>query len=191
MIQFPIPLMGFSAFSGTGKTTLLTQVLPLLKAQGIRVAVVKHAHHNFEVDRPGKDSYRLRKAGADQMLVASHNRVALITERPTETERPPLESLLNSLDVHHLDLVMIEGFKREAFPKIELHRPSLGHPLLCETYSDIIALASDAPVPGAPPHLPRLDINQPQTIADFILAQCYPQGIGSLTLSPEARQRVQ
>jgi len=164
-VQFPI--LGFAAFSGTGKTTLLCRILPLLKARGLRVGLVKHAHHDFDTDIPGKDSYELRKAGAVQMLVASRRRRALVTETEDGHE-PRLDELLRHLDPDSLDLVLVEGFKAEPFPKIELHRPSLGHPLLCLADRSIVAVATDAPLP-IEPGVPRLDLNRPTEIVEFIL----------------------
>ncbi|HKQ31460.1 MAG TPA: molybdopterin-guanine dinucleotide biosynthesis protein B, partial [Burkholderiales bacterium] len=148
--QFPVPLLGIAAYSGTGKTTLLRQLLPLLRAHGLRVAIVKHAHHSFDTDIPGKDSYELRKAGATQMLVASRHRWALVAETGDDAE-PNLEKLLSRLDHTNLDLVLVEGFKSERFRKIELHRPSLGNPLLHPLDQSIIAIATDAPLTQTPP----------------------------------------
>ena len=162
-----IPLLGFAAYSGTGKTTLLRRLLPLLKARGLRVGVVKHAHHSFDTDIPGKDSYELRKAGAAQMLVASRRRWALVTETASARE-PRLEDALRHLDQASLDLILVEGFKAESFPKIELHRPGLGHPLLCHDDRSIIAVATDAPL-AIDPGVPQLDLNRPDEIAEFML----------------------
>ncbi len=173
-----IPILGIAAYSGTGKTTLLRKILPQLRAQGLRVAVVKHAHHSFDTDIPGKDSFELRKAGAVQMLVASRHRWALVTETGDGSE-PRLEALLDRLDHENLDLILVEGFKAEAIPKIELHRPSLGHPLLCTLDRSIIAIASDAPL-LVKPGIPMLDLNRPEDIAAFILK--YPLD------SPERRR---
>jgi len=161
-----VPVLGFAAFSGTGKTTLLVQVLALLRRQGFRVGVIKHAHHSFEIDKPGKDSYELRKAGAVQTLVGSRHRWALVAENPDERE-PRLEDLLRHLDQDALDFILVEGFKAERFPKIELHRPSLGRPLLHPGDDSIVAVATDAPLP-VPTSLPLLDRNRPDEIADFI-----------------------
>jgi molybdopterin-guanine dinucleotide biosynthesis protein B len=160
------PVLGFAAWSGTGKTTLLVQLLPRLRAQGLRIGMVKHAHHAFDVDVPGKDSYALRKAGAEQMLVASQRRWALMRDLP-QPQEPVLTELLARLDREQLDLILVEGFRAVPFPKIELHRPSTGHPLLHPHDSSIIAIASDAPLQTS---LPQLDINQPDAIAAFILA---------------------
>jgi molybdopterin-guanine dinucleotide biosynthesis protein MobB len=173
MISFPLPLIGFSAFSGTGKTTLLAQLLPLLKEQGLRVGAIKHAHHKFEIDHPTKDSYRLRKAGADQMLVASRNCIALITEREDQRAEPELGDLLQALDTRTLDLVLVEGFKREQFPKIELHRPSLGKPLLYPNDPNIIAIATDERLSTTPCHIPVLDLNNPSAMVDFLLSHLF------------------
>jgi len=165
-MKFDRPVLGFAAFSGTGKTTLLVELIPRLRQRGVRVALIKHAHHEFDIDIPGKDSYELRRAGAHQVLVASDRRRALITEHGTPSE-PELEALVGALDLDAIDLVLVEGFRHVPYPKIELHRPSLGHPLLCRYDRSIIAVASDAPLDGV--GLPRLDINQGARIAEFIM----------------------
>ena len=170
-ISGKLPLLGFCAHgSGIGKTTLLTRLIPVMNARGLRVSVIKHAHHSFDIDHPGKDSYRLREAGAVQMLLGSRHRWALMTElsRTGEphAEEPGLAELLEQLDSRMADLVLVEGFKREPIPKIEVHRPALQYPLLAATDPNIIAVATDAPVASA---LPQLDLNQPAVIADFIL----------------------
>ena len=175
MIDYPVPMLGFSAFSGTGKTTLLTRLLPLLKGDGLRIAVVKHARHQFEIDHPHKDSYELRKAGASQMLVASRGRMALISEIDDSRE-PDLRAMLTHLDPETLDLVLVEGFKREAFHKIELHRPKLGKPLLCRNDPNIVAIATDQPISSLPNGLPVLDLNDLSAIADFIRRHLYQFG---------------
>lgn len=162
-----LPIVGFAAFSGTGKTTLLKELLPMLSRRGLRVGVVKHAHHSFELDHPGKDSYELRKSGAAQTLIASRTRWALMVERTRDRE-PRLDEVLLELDQAALDLILVEGFKDEHFPKIELHRPSLRRPLLCLADDAIIAVASDAPLDDCR-QLPRLDLNRPEEIAAFIV----------------------
>jgi len=162
-----IPVLGLAALSGTGKTTLLVQVLQILRARGCRVGVVKHAHHSFDTDIPGKDSYELRKAGARQMLVGSRQRWALVTETGGDAE-PQLDDLLRRLDQSALDFILVEGFKNEPFPKIELHRPRLGHPLLHATDPTIVAVATDEPA-KIETGLPVLDLNRPELIAAFIL----------------------
>jgi molybdopterin-guanine dinucleotide biosynthesis protein MobB len=144
--QSPIPVIGFAAWSGTGKTTLLKQLIPWFKARGLRVAVIKATHHDFEIDQPGKDSYELRKAGAAQTLLVSSRRSALIVEHASPAE-PDLTQALARLDPAQADLVLVEGFKHVPFPKIELHRPALGKPLLYPQDSSIIAIATYAPLP--------------------------------------------
>lgn len=168
MIDYPLPLIGFSAFSGTGKTTLLKRLLPILRERGLRIAVIKHAHHLFEIDHPGKDSHELRAAGASQTLVASRRRMALVTEFEQGHPEPTLNELLSALDPNGIDLVLVEGFKHAAFPKIELHRPALGKPMLCLRDPQIVAIATDGEIPAAPDALPRLDLNDPDEIARFI-----------------------
>jgi len=161
-----LPIVGFAAFSGTGKTTLLKELLPLLSARGLRVGVVKHAHHSFDLDHPGKDSYELRKSGAAQLLIASRSRWALMVDRAKDRE-PRLDEVLLELDQAALDLILVEGFKDEHFAKIELHRPSLRRPLLFPDDDAIIAVATDAPLSNAQ-RLPQLDLNRPEEIAAFI-----------------------
>ncbi len=167
----PIPILGFAAYSGTGKTTLLLKLLPILQARGVRVGVIKHAHHAFEIDHQGKDSFRLRKeGGAQQVLLASRQRWALMSETPTQNE-PNLADLLLHLDVRTLDLVLIEGFKHEAFAKIELHRAELQHPYLFTQDSNIVAFASDI-LPSVPLSMPFLPLSDTVQIADFIVQFC-------------------
>lgn len=164
-----IPMLGFAAASGTGKTTLLTQLIPLLKQQGLRVGLIKHSHHNFQIDQPGKDSFRLREAGASPvMLVSTHGR-AIIADITPEQE-PRLDDQLKHLDQSELDLILVEGFKAEPFPKIELHRSMLNKPLLYPNDPGIIAVASDCEL-EPPAYLTRLDLNRPEMIAAFILNQ--------------------
>jgi len=169
MIDYPLPLVGFCAFSGTGKTTLLTHLLPLLNNRGLRIGVVKHAHHRFDIDYPGKDSFELRLAGASQMLVASRKRMAWVKETQENRPEPVLEEALLALETEHLDLVLVEGFKQAAIPKIELHRPALGKPLMYPTMSNIIAIATDVPLADKNINLPLLNLNQPVEIAEFII----------------------
>ncbi|WP_217542070.1 bifunctional molybdopterin-guanine dinucleotide biosynthesis adaptor protein MobB/molybdopterin molybdotransferase MoeA [Vibrio cholerae] len=159
-----LPLLGFAAYSGTGKTTLLEALLPKLTAAGLRIGLLKHAHHDFDVDKPGKDSYRLRKAGASQMLIASRNRHALMTETPdAEAE---FDYLLTRLDAEKLDVILVEGCKNIAFPKIELHRAEVGKPWLYPHDENIMAIAADETVETA---LPQMHINDLDAIADFVL----------------------
>ena len=169
MIQYPLPVIGLCAYSGTGKTTLLTQLIPLLKRHNLRVGVVKHAHHKFDIDHPGKDSYEFRQAGAEQVVVASKNRIAWIKEHRDKSAEPVLSDALSALDTDDLDLVIVEGFKAEEFPKIELHRPSLGKPLMCTHDKNIIALATDTAMNLTSTH-PQLDLNDINEISDFIIS---------------------
>ncbi|EJG1882781.1 bifunctional molybdopterin-guanine dinucleotide biosynthesis adaptor protein MobB/molybdopterin molybdotransferase MoeA [Vibrio parahaemolyticus] len=160
-----IPILGFAAYSGTGKTTLLEALLPKLTEAGLRIGMLKHAHHNFDVDKPGKDSYRLRKAGASQMLIASRNRFALMTETP-EAEAE-FEYLLTRFDEDKLDVVLVEGCKNIAFPKIELHREEVGKPWLYPHDENIIAIASNTAELDS--ELPQMNINDLDAIAQFVL----------------------
>jgi molybdopterin-guanine dinucleotide biosynthesis adapter protein len=164
------PLLGFCAWgSGIGKTTLLTSLIPILVLHGVRLSVIKHAHHTFDIDHPGKDSYRLREAGAVQMLLGSQNRWALITERSRTDEgrrEVGLFDLLPHLDAGQVDLILVEGFKQEPISKIEVYRPSMDKPLLADTDPHVIAVAADGPVNT---RLPVLDLNDPVAIADFVL----------------------
>lgn len=145
----------------------MKRLLPLLKGRGLRVGMVKHSHHEFEVDRPGKDSYELRKAGAAEMLVVSPSRWALIADTEDGGD-PDLQCALDRFDQPRLDLILVEGFRHEAFPKIELHRPSLGKPLIFPDDSQVIAIATDGEL-GQPTDLPLLNINDPQAIVSYIL----------------------
>ena len=159
------PVLGFAAFSGTGKTTLLIQLIPLLRARGLRSGLIKHGHHAFEVDKPGKDSYLLRQAGATQVMVASARRTLLTKTTAGEAE---LSTLLHQVAANHeLDIILVEGFKHHPIPKIELHRPSLGYPLLYRQDPAVIAVAADAPLP-MPISIPVLALNDPPAIAAFI-----------------------
>jgi molybdopterin-guanine dinucleotide biosynthesis protein B len=164
-----VPLLGFAAFSGTGKTTLLTQIIPILKHHALRIGLIKHSHHNFQIDQPGKDSFRLREAGASPVMLVSTHRRAIITDI-TPAQEPRLDDQLKHFDQSGLDLILVEGFKAEPFPKIELHRPSLNKPLLYPDDPNIIAIASDCPL-QTPDTLTQLDLNQPDMIAAFILNQ--------------------
>ncbi|MET2947379.1 bifunctional molybdopterin-guanine dinucleotide biosynthesis adaptor protein MobB/molybdopterin molybdotransferase MoeA [Vibrio owensii] len=160
-----IPILGFAAYSGTGKTTLLEALLPKLTDAGLRIGMLKHAHHNFDVDQPGKDSHRLRKAGASQMLISSRNRFALMTETPeSESE---FDYLLTRFDEDKLDVILVEGCKNIAFPKIELHREEVGKPWLHPNDENIIAIASDSGELDS--ELPQMNINDLEAIAQFVI----------------------
>lgn len=168
MIDFPIPVLGFVAWSGTGKTTLLSEVIPLLKTRGLRIALVKHAHHNFDIDHPGKDSYRLRKAGADEVVIASRHRIASVRETPSNQEEPSLSDILSIIQPENFDIVLIEGFKMEDIPKLELHRKCLNRPYLYPDDSNIIALALDSDTAGTRHDIECLDLRKPAQIASFV-----------------------
>jgi molybdopterin-guanine dinucleotide biosynthesis protein B len=144
----------------------LTQLIPILKQRGLRIGLIKHSHHDFEIDRPGKDSFRLRAAGASPVMLVSRYRRVMITELSPEQE-PRLDEQLKQFDQTKLDLILVEGFKAEKFAKVELHRPSLGYPLLYPNDPDIIAIASDTAL-QTPPRLMQLDLNRPEMIAEFI-----------------------
>jgi molybdopterin-guanine dinucleotide biosynthesis protein B len=155
-------IFGFAGWSGSGKTTLIEQLIPRLVADGLRLSLVKHAHHEFDVDQPGKDSWRHRHAGASEVLVTSDRRWALMHELRGDPE-PSLEQHLARLSP--CDLVLVEGFKRESIPKLEIHRPALGKPLLFPDDPHIVAVASDAEIPTA---LPTFDLSDIASIANFI-----------------------
>ena len=159
-------VFGLAGWSGSGKTTLLTRLLPALIQRGVSVSTIKHAHHAFDVDQPGKDSYRHREAGASEVMVSSQNRWALMHELRGAAE-PELDHLLRHLSP--VDLVIVEGFKRAAVPKLEVYRAALGKPLLAAEDSDIVAIASDLPVAGLG-RLPRFALDDAGAIADFIIA---------------------
>ncbi|MBI6183027.1 molybdopterin-guanine dinucleotide biosynthesis protein B, partial [Serratia proteamaculans] len=159
------PLLAIAAYSGTGKTTLLKQLIPLLKQRCIRVGLIKHTHHDMDVDTPGKDSYELRKAGADQTLVASDRRWALMTETP-EQQSLDLQYLASRFDRSKVDVILVEGFKHEPVSKIILYREDIGRPLEDMLDEFVIAVASDQSITVKSR---SLDLNQPESIADFIV----------------------
>jgi molybdopterin-guanine dinucleotide biosynthesis protein B len=156
--------IGFIGYSNTGKTTLIEKLVPLFMARGLRVAAIKHAHHGFDMDRPGKDSYRYREAGAQQVLIATAQRWALLTE----TAQPAaLEDLLGQLAP--CDLVIVEGFRSEgAFPRIEVRRATNTEPPFFPRDPNVIAVAADHPVDT---QLPLLDLNDAAKIAAFVAKQ--------------------
>ena len=166
-VKCQIPLIGFAAFSGTGKTTLLEKLLPILVRRKLRVGLVKASHHDIDPDKPGKDSYRLRQAGALQLVLSTPHRSICYTERNPEHKRKLTEQL-RLLDLDRLDLVVVEGFRDEPFAKIELHRPDLNKPLLYPNDPNIIAIARDDKGYQPGRSMPVLDINQSEQIADFI-----------------------
>lgn len=159
-------IFGLAGWSGSGKTTLVKRLLPELIGRGYTVSTVKHAHHNFDIDKPGKDSYEHRRAGATEVMVSSANRWALMHENRGAAE-PDLEDLVARMTP--VDLLIVEGFKRENHEKLEIHRPSVGKDLLCPDDPLIVAVASDEALPQA--QVPVLDLNDVPAIAEFILAQ--------------------
>ena len=167
MADFPLPLLGFAAYSGTGKTTLLCKLIPLLKDKGYRIGIIKHTHHNIDIDQPGKDSFELRESGASQIVIASRHRTATIIEHPLEKKEPLLADALTNLQTDILDFVLVEGFKHANLAKIELHRNALAKPYIYPQDSNIIAIAADHEIDdkAAPT---KLDLNQPQQIVEFI-----------------------
>ncbi|MGD2117020.1 MAG: molybdopterin-guanine dinucleotide biosynthesis protein B [Chromatiales bacterium] len=167
MIDFPVPILGIVAYSGTGKTTLLEKLIPCLQQQGLRIAAIKHSHHDFEIDKKGKDSDRLREAGAQQIVLASQYRTAVIIEGDRSTE-PELQQCLARLDQDKLDLVLVEGFRQAAIPKLEVHRPSREKPILCKSDTDIIALVCDDK-PAIDVDIPILPLNEVDKVCDFVL----------------------
>ncbi|MEM7541719.1 MAG: molybdopterin-guanine dinucleotide biosynthesis protein B [Pseudomonadota bacterium] len=162
------PVLGFIAPSGTGKTTLIAALIPLLRAKAVRVACLKHTHHNFDIDYEGKDSYRFREAGATQVLVGSPKRWALVVERQQEDD-PRIDNMIEHLFLDPVDLIIAEGFKRDRYPKIEVHREKLGTPLFCLDDDSIIAVATDNEKLVPHDNTTLLPLNQPSKIAEFIL----------------------
>jgi len=166
-----LKVFGLAGWSGSGKTTLLVTLIPELVRRGVAVSTIKHAHHEFDVDQPGKDSYQHRAAGAAEVMVSSSRRFALMHELRGAPE-PSLEELLARMSP--VDLILVEGFKDYPHDKLEIYRTALGKPLLCTDDRHVVAVASDAPVAGLP--VPRLNLNDVGAIADFIMAHC---GLGA------------
>jgi len=160
-------VLGFAAFSGTGKTTLLTSLIPILQARGFKVAALKLSHHDFEIDQIGKDSYKLRKAGASPVMLVSPYRRAIITEFPAPQEIELEKELELLIADSQVQIILVEGFRHQRFSKIELHRPTLGKPLLYPDDDSIIAIACDQSI-APPPPIPCLNLNDPFVIANFI-----------------------
>ena len=163
--------LGIAGYSGSGKTTLVIRLIPELMARGLRVSTVKHTHHSVALDRKGDASRRLRRAGASEVLIAGNKRWALLHELQGALE-PDVEELVRHMTP--VDLVLVEGFKRQRHEKIEVHRPAIGKPLLYPQDDRVIAVASDQPM--ADLALPNLDLDDIPSIADFILARYRPQG---------------
>lgn len=170
-------VLGITGWSGAGKTLLITRLIPVLRARGLTVATVKHAHHAFDTDVPGKDSYEHRSAGASEVIVSSARRWAQVHELADEPEAT-LAQLLRR--VSPCDLILVEGFKTQRHPKLEVYRAALGQPPLCASLARVVALASDAPVPGA--SIPVVDLNDTAAIAGLVLshAQALPAVLAAL-----------
>ena len=164
-------VIGLAGWSGSGKTTLLARLIPLLTGEGLRVSTIKHAHHNFDVDKPGKDSWTHRQAGASEVLVVSDTRWALMHELRGDAE-PSLTELLGKLS--ECDLVIVEGFKREPIPKIEIWRAEVGKPLLHPEDPAIVLLTSDDPCPEA--RVPILPLSDLPALARAVLSAARPIG---------------
>ena len=156
-------VFGIAGYSGSGKTTLLEELIPQFTARGLRVSVIKHAHHGFDIDRPGKDSYRHREAGASEVLLSCNDRWALMHERRDGSD-VTLDELLARLAP--CDLVLVEGFKQEPIPKLEVYRPENGKPPLFPERADIVAVASNVALATS---LPRLALDDVAAIADFVM----------------------
>jgi len=167
-VKVTLPVFGFVAPSGSGKTTLLRRVVAALTAKGLRVGYLKHAHHRFDLDVPGKDSFEIRAAGAAQTLLASRARWALQVEERAREDDPNLDEMLARFECERLDLILVEGFKHAAYPKIEVYRAILGQPPLYPSDPDIIAVATQDPLPTAA-HPQTLPLDDPESIADFIV----------------------
>jgi len=168
MTNSSIPLLAFSAYSGSGKTTLLEKVVPELRKLGLRIAMIKHTHHKVDLDQPGKDSYRMREAGANPVMIASKKRWALLFENDNDNEQdePNVGELVTQLNPAMFDLILVEGFKHESIPKIEIIRRGVEKPPLYPKDSTFIAIASD--LFEIETELPVLNLNNPSAIADFI-----------------------
>tara|TARA_B110000014_G_C19997722_1_gene516972 strand:+ start:444 stop:977 length:534 start_codon:yes stop_codon:yes gene_type:complete len=160
-------LIGFAAYSGTGKTTLIKSIVKILKELNYRVSVIKHAHHNFDIDKPKKDSYEIRKSGAENMLISSEKRWALMHEN-INNEELNLSELINIVDSKYNDIILVEGFKAEKFPKIELYRRQVSKSFLYDNDESIVAIAHDENI-EINTSIKKLDINNPHEIAKYII----------------------
>jgi molybdopterin-guanine dinucleotide biosynthesis protein B len=162
-------IIGLAGWSGSGKTTLITKLVPCLTGRGLRVSTLKHAHHGFDLDQPGKDSFMHRAAGASEVIVSSAKRFAILHELRDEPEWS-LPALLGKITP--VDLVLVEGFKRDPFPKLEIHRAANGKPLIHPEDPHIVAIASDVALPQA--RVPVVGLDDIETIADLAVAEAVP-----------------
>jgi molybdopterin-guanine dinucleotide biosynthesis protein B len=167
----PMRIIGLAGWSGSGKTTLITKLIPRLTARGLRVSTLKHAHHGFDMDKPGKDSFVHRVAGATEVIISSAKRWAILHELREEPEWDMRDLVAKMSPV---DLVLVEGFKRDAFPKLEIHRAENGKPLLHLDDPHIVAVACDTKLPAA--KVPVVDLNDIDAIADLVLKHAGPIG---------------
>jgi len=175
-------IIGLAGWSGSGKTTLITKLIPRLIARGIRVSTLKHAHHGFDLDQPGKDSFFHRAAGATEVIISSAKRWAILHELREEPEWD-LRGLVAKMSP--VDLVLVEGFKRDAFPKLEIYRVANGKPLIHPEDPHIIAVASDVALPQV--KLPMIDLNDIEAIADLLLARAVAVGAVEATVAARGR----
>lgn len=159
-------IFGFAGWSGSGKTTLVKAVIPALISQGLKVSTIKHTHHNFDIDKPGKDSFEHRSAGAHEVVITGAARWALLHENRGEPE-PDIEAMLARMSP--VDLVLIEGFKSYSHPKMEVYRPDVGKPMLCIDDPSIVAVASTIPLDV---NVPEIDLNDIDAVADFVIEFC-------------------
>jgi len=166
------PVLGFAGFSGSGKTTLLEKLIPSLRKESISIGLIKHAHHNFDIDTPGKDSYRLRKAGATETLITSANRWALIHEFEHEQQEAQLQQLLPRMDQNNLDLILYEGFKSSGYPLIWVQRESHSGPFSSSSIpNNVVALAWQGSLPeNLPTDIKLLDLDRLDEIQHFVLS---------------------
>jgi molybdopterin-guanine dinucleotide biosynthesis protein B len=172
-------IIGLAGWSGSGKTTLIKKILPCLIARGLKISTLKHAHHGFDLDQPGKDSFFHRAAGATEVVVSSAKRFAILHELRDEPEwdLPELVAKMSPVD-----LVLVEGYKRDAFPKLEVHRAANGKPLIQPEDPHIVAIAADIPLPQA--RVPVIDLDDIDGIADLLMASAVP--VGDLALAKTA-----
>jgi molybdopterin-guanine dinucleotide biosynthesis protein B len=162
-------IIGLAGWSGSGKTTLIKKMIPCLIARGLKVSTLKHAHHGFDLDQPGKDSFFHRAAGATEVVVSSARRFAILHELRAEPEwdLPALVSKMSPVD-----LVLVEGYKRDPFPKLEIHRVANGKPLIHPDDPHVVAIAADVPLPDA--NVPVVDLDDIEAIADILVRHAVP-----------------
>jgi len=175
-------IIGLAGWSGSGKTTLITRVIPRLIVRGVRVSTLKHAHHGFDLDQPGKDSFFHRAAGATEVIISSARRWAILHEL---REEPEWNLRALAAKMSPVDLVLVEGFKRDAFPKLEIHRAANGKPLIHPEDPYVVAIAADIALPQA--RVPVIDLNDIETIADLLLKLAIPVEAVQATAAAEGR----